>query len=112
MKRSQVQVLVPPPPRLRGLSSVGRAPALQAGCQEFDSPRLHMQSTPAFDWAARQVERGVLPTAVLGIATVDGIVDIRAYGADGSRRTRPEDVYPLFSVTKPLVGLVALRAVE
>ncbi|HEX5856983.1 MAG TPA: serine hydrolase domain-containing protein [Microbacterium sp.] len=71
-----------------------------------------MQSTPAFDWAARQVERGVLPTAVLGIATVDGIVDIRAYGADGSRRTRPDDVYPLFSVTKPLVGLVALRAVE
>src|SRR5690349_2053499 len=26
---------------LGGLSSVGRAPALQAGCQEFESPRLH-----------------------------------------------------------------------
>jgi hypothetical protein len=25
----------------RGCSSVGRAPALQAGCQEFDSPQLH-----------------------------------------------------------------------
>src|SRR6478735_1262518 len=40
MKRSQVQVLVAPP-QPRGLSSVGRAPALQAGCQEFESPRLH-----------------------------------------------------------------------
>ena len=27
--------------RKRGLSSVGRAPALQAGCQRFDSVRLH-----------------------------------------------------------------------
>lgn len=25
----------------RGLSSVGRAPPLQGGCQGFDSPRLH-----------------------------------------------------------------------
>ena len=24
-----------------GISSVGRAPALQAGCQEFESPILH-----------------------------------------------------------------------
>ena len=71
-----------------------------------------MQFTPAFDWAERQVERGILPTAVLGIATADGIIDIRAYGSDGSRAATPDDVYPLFSVTKPLVGLVALRAVE
>ena len=28
-------------PDLRGLSSVGRAPALQAGGQEFESLRLH-----------------------------------------------------------------------
>ena len=27
--------------RLWGCSSVGRAPALQAGGQEFESPRLH-----------------------------------------------------------------------
>jgi hypothetical protein len=30
-----------PPPTIRGISSVGRAPALQAGCQEFESPILH-----------------------------------------------------------------------
>ena len=71
-----------------------------------------MQSSLAFDWAERQVERGMLPTAVLGIATIDGVLDIRAYGTDGARRTHADDVYPLFSVTKPLVGLVALRAVE
>ena len=29
------------PIRCRGFSSVGRAPALQAGCQEFESPNLH-----------------------------------------------------------------------
>src|SRR5690606_10035460 len=41
MKRSQVQVLVAPPPRPGGLSSVGRAPALQAGGQRFEPARLH-----------------------------------------------------------------------
>lgn len=44
--RSEVQVLLDPPsPCLaagfRGLSSVGRAPALQAGCHRFESVRLH-----------------------------------------------------------------------
>ena len=29
--------------KVRGISSVGRAPALQAGCQEFESPILHNQ---------------------------------------------------------------------
>ena len=27
--------------RIWGISSVGRAPALHAGCQEFESPILH-----------------------------------------------------------------------
>lgn len=27
---------------LRGFSSVGRAPALQAGCQQFESANLHL----------------------------------------------------------------------
>jgi hypothetical protein len=56
MKRSQVQVLVAPRNNFsddvklflvtRGLSSIGRAPALQAGGQEFDSPRLHNKKHP------------------------------------------------------------------
>ena len=75
-----------------------------------------MTATPnwgaAFDWAARQVDGGILPTAVLGIATSRGVEEIAAFGASGARVARPQDAYPLFSITKPLVGLTALRAVE
>jgi hypothetical protein len=35
-----------PSQRQRGISSVGRAPALQAGCQEFESPILHWDLVP------------------------------------------------------------------
>ncbi len=47
MKRSEVQVLLGPQNRISkitvswGFSSVGRAPALQAGGQGFDPPNLH-----------------------------------------------------------------------
>ena len=46
MKRSEVQVLLGPRMNAKanvqwGLSSVGRAPALQAGGQGFDPPSLH-----------------------------------------------------------------------
>ena len=66
----------------------------------------------AFDWARRQVDSGILPTAVLGIATSSGTTDVAAFGASGSRVARADDAYPLFSITKPIVGLTALRAVE
>jgi CubicO group peptidase (beta-lactamase class C family) len=68
--------------------------------------------THAFDWARRQVEERLLPTAVLGIATADGVEDVAAFGASGTRAAHIGDAYPLFSITKPLVGLTALRAVE
>ena len=46
-------------PDLWGISSVGRAPALQAGGQEFDPPHLHHRAsedgnddrTPKIKWA-------------------------------------------------------------
>ncbi|GAB3604989.1 serine hydrolase domain-containing protein [Conyzicola nivalis] len=69
-----------------------------------------MQSS--FDWAQRQVRDGILPTAVLGIATSKGISDVAAFGSSGSRVATTGDAYALFSITKPLVGLTALRAVE
>ena len=31
---------------MRGLSSIGRAPDLHSGGQEFDSPRLHKENLP------------------------------------------------------------------
>lgn len=66
----------------------------------------------AFDWARRQVDGGRLPTAVLGIADADGVIALDAFGATNGRIARVEDHYPLFSVTKPLMGITAMRAIE
>lgn len=71
-----------------------------------------MSFAHAIDWVERQIRSGALDDAVLGIATRDGIEDIRAYGRVAGRAARAEDAYPLFSITKPIVGLVALRLVE
>jgi CubicO group peptidase (beta-lactamase class C family) len=61
----------------------------------------------AFDWARRHVDEGRLPTAVLGIATADGVVALDAFGEASA-----DDHYPLFSITKPIVGLAALSLIE
>lgn len=61
----------------------------------------------AFDWVRRHVEHGPLPTAVLGVATAGGVVALDAFGA-----ASVDDHYPLFSITKPIVGLAALRLIE
>lgn len=66
----------------------------------------------AIDWARRQVADGGLPTAVLGIATAEGVHELVAFGASGERAASVDDHYPLFSVTKPIVAMTALRAVE
>lgn len=66
----------------------------------------------AFAWVERQVGAGALQNAVLGVADRDGVVDVRAFGRVLDRATRTDDVYPLFSVTKPIVALAALRLVE
>lgn len=66
----------------------------------------------AFDWARRQVDSGRLPTAVLGIATADGVVALDAFSTIGGRAVRTDTLYRLFSVTKPLLGIAAARAIE
>jgi CubicO group peptidase (beta-lactamase class C family) len=68
--------------------------------------------TNAFEWAKRQVDGGILPTAVVGTATSKGIVDVAAFGSSDGRAAAATDPYPLFSITKPIVALTALRAVE
>lgn len=65
-----------------------------------------MTFTAAFDWARRHVEAGRLPGAVLGIATSEGTLALDAFGA------ATDDLYPLFSITKMLTGITAIRAVE
>ncbi|MEV5069765.1 beta-lactamase family protein [Microbacterium sp. LMI12-1-1.1] len=66
----------------------------------------------AFDWARRHVEAGRLPTAVLGVATADGVVALDAFGTTDGRPARADDPYWLFSITKVLTGLTAARAIE
>lgn len=58
------------------------------------------------------VTAGRLPSAVLGIATAEGTIALDAFGATGTRTARTGDRYPLFSITKPLVGIAAARAIE
>ncbi|MGV9193749.1 serine hydrolase domain-containing protein [Microbacterium sp. MC2] len=66
-----------------------------------------MAYAAAFDWVRRHVAAQRLPTAVLGIATADGTVALDAFGG-----AHTDDRYALFSITKPLVGIAAARAVE
>ncbi|MDN3494807.1 serine hydrolase domain-containing protein [Planococcus sp. APC 4015] len=71
-----------------------------------------MTFSNAFDWTRRQVAEGRMPAAVLGVATADGVAALDAFGATGDRPARTDDHFRLFSVTKPLVGLSAARAIE
>ncbi|MGJ6963839.1 serine hydrolase domain-containing protein [Streptosporangium sp. G11] len=66
----------------------------------------------AVDWVRRMVREGRLPCAVLGAATSDGTVLLESFGEHDGRATRVDDHFALFSVTKPLVGLLAMRQVE
>jgi CubicO group peptidase (beta-lactamase class C family) len=70
------------------------------------------QYDAAFDWVRRNVHDGPLPSAVLGVATAEGVVALEAFGATGGHAASVDDHYPLFSVTKPIVGLAALHLVE
>ncbi|MDT3329140.1 serine hydrolase domain-containing protein [Microbacterium sp. KSW-18] len=60
----------------------------------------------AFDRVRGHVDAGRLPSAVLGVATAEGTVALEGFGAAASDR------YPLFSITKPLLGIAAARAIE
>ncbi|MCY7411535.1 MAG: beta-lactamase family protein [Salinibacterium sp.] len=68
--------------------------------------------TTASDWTRRHVEAGRLPVAVLGIADASGILSLEAFGTDDGRAAKVDDRFALYSVTKPLVALTAMRAVE
>lgn len=58
-------------------------------------------------WAQAEVSSGRLPTAVLGVASVThGTEMLEGFGAS------VDDRFALFSVTKPIVALTALREVQ
>ena len=72
--------------------------------------------TPSFsaaaEWTRRHVDAGRLPVAVLGIADASGVLHLEAFGADNGRTATVDDRFALYSVTKPMVALTAMRAVE
>jgi CubicO group peptidase (beta-lactamase class C family) len=69
-------------------------------------------TTTAIDWTRGHVEAGRLPVAVLGIADATKVLHLDAFGTDGGRTARIDDRFALYSITKPLVALTAMRAVE
>lgn len=67
----------------------------------------------AFDLIESVVSQGVLPSGILGIAQKDGIVDIKAFGHwKDSKKVREDDIYLLFSSTKPFIGLAVMQLWE
>lgn len=68
---------------------------------------------PVFKLVNSLVSSGRLPTGVLGITDSEGTIDLRGYGAwpDG-RPVRTDDVYLLYSVTKPFIGLAIMQLWE
>ncbi len=68
--------------------------------------------SPALDWVRRHVEAGRLPVAVVGIASADEVLALEAFGTDAGRTAHVDDRFALYSVTKPLSALTAMRQVE
>ncbi|WP_307859168.1 serine hydrolase domain-containing protein [Herbiconiux sp. SYSU D00978] len=66
----------------------------------------------AFDLIRGEVERGRMPVAILGVADASGVLALDAFGSVDGRAATTGDFVPVFSVTKPLVGLAVLRALE
>ena len=66
-----------------GISSVGRAPALQAGCQEFESPILHSR-IGKHSSIAQSVERLTVNQNVPGSSPGGGVrVGVRVVNGGG-----------------------------
>jgi CubicO group peptidase (beta-lactamase class C family) len=68
---------------------------------------------PVFQFVEGIVAPGKFPTGVLGIADRDGIIGIEAYGSwpDG-HKVKTDDIYPLFSVSKPISSIAAMQLWE
>ncbi|MFV0632621.1 serine hydrolase domain-containing protein [Demequina sp.] len=57
-------------------------------------------------WVRDHIDAGRMPGAVLGVVNREGTVAVETWGD-----AHLNDRYPLFSITKPLVGMVAARHV-
>jgi CubicO group peptidase (beta-lactamase class C family) len=66
----------------------------------------------AFSLAERQVEDGVTPFVILGLANADRTIRIEAFSAPGGARVGTNAVCLLASITKPIVATAVMRLVE
>lgn len=74
---------------------------------------IEEQFSKAFDFIDSIVCPGRFPSGVFGVADKDGTIAMKAYGSrpDGTPVV-PDDVYCLYSVTKPVSALAAMRLWE
>ena len=63
-------------------------------------------------WVRHHVDAGHFPAAVLGVTDATGTQHLEAFGTVDDRPTTTDDRFALYSVTKPLVALTVMRAVE
>ncbi|MDW8396438.1 MAG: serine hydrolase domain-containing protein [Anaerolineae bacterium] len=63
---------------------------------------------PLFDYVRALVGDGPaqLPSAVLGVADANGVIEVQAF------RAREDSIYLLFSVTKPIIGIAVAQLWE
>jgi CubicO group peptidase (beta-lactamase class C family) len=67
---------------------------------------------PAFDLAASQVERDVVPFAILGTGNREGTVRIEAFGSPGGAPIGTDTVSLIASITKPITAISVVQLVE
>lgn len=62
--------------------------------------------TKVFHFIQSKTLDDTLPVSVFGVAQADGIVELRAFGRNSSgTAVREDDIFPIFSITKPMIGL-------
>ncbi len=66
----------------------------------------------AFALAARQVEDGIVPFVILGVANAGGTIRLEAVPPPGASPVGPEAVCLLASITKPIVATAVMRLVQ
>jgi CubicO group peptidase (beta-lactamase class C family) len=65
---------------------------------------------PAFDLVARQVEAGLVPSAILAIANGAGLVREEAF--PGAGRATTDSIFQIASITKPVMAAAVMQLVE
>jgi len=58
------------------------------------------------------VQEGLFPGGVLAVGTSEGLLRNEAFGATDGTPVRPDDVYLVFSTTKPIVGTAMMQLWE